>query len=433
MKRILGAVLVLVAVIFGSNYYYGRQVEKHLDSAALFVRAMGGNLEYSGVTITLGGDIRIEGVRASAPELGEDMSVERIVLRTGSVLGVHKLATEVRKNRLPQQLGLSFEGVRIFLIGAGAQEWNTLAPQGSESLSAAGCGDRTQFLESDYTAMGYNTWLMMDSHIDYRLLHEGEWLELEVQTVTEDMHDISMKMDFTLNAASREMAAIGMAMAGAQLNEVRVDYNDKGYAERVIEFCQQQTELGRKEFLVHHLEAWQEAWKSIGFVAGENTVAAYRQFLVQPEHFAISAKPTGSFSWEGMEDIAPELLLYQFQIALEVNGVAAGRLDLTPMDQAAKRAWRVEHGNENPSAEPAPESSTGERPVQRRGKPRAVAVEDLGAHLNDYVILELSSGRTVEGRIRRLNEDALQLEGFQSGGTMTIPVPYGQIVKAYLK
>lgn len=433
MQRVLMAVAVVAVVMFGGNYYYGRQVEKHLDSATFVMRGMGGNFEYSDVSISLGGEIRVDDVRLSIPEQGEKLIVDRVVVRTGSVLGVHKLAMDFRKSRMPEQLGLSIEGMRVPMGGESYQQLSAMGSHGP-SLAAAGCGDRAQFSDSDYSDMGYQGWVMMDTHLDYRLVNSGQWIDLEVKSITEDMHDVSVTLDFSLNAPSTDMAAVGLAMAGAQLNEVRMDYEDRGYAARVFEFCRQQAGLSRSDFLVHHLDAWQDAWRSTGFVAGENMVAAYRRFLEQPEHFSISARPMGEFSMMEMEDIAPELLLYQFQIAMEVNRVAAGRVDLAAMDQSAKQAWQVDAGHQEPSVEPKSEPSV-EPKSGRRGTtgPRAIAVEDLHAHLNAHVVLRLTTGKTVEGRIRQLDKTTLQLQSYQSGGYITMPVDYVNIAEAQLK
>lgn len=432
MKRVLVIIAVAAIIMFSGNYYYGRQVEKRLDSMAQVVRAMGGKFEYSDVTIGLGGDVRVDDVRVSAPQLSENLIIDRVVLRTGSVLGVHHLAMDVRKKRLPEQLGLSVEGARIPMGGAGYQQWSAAGAQGGEGLAVAGCGKRAHFSDVDYTKMGYRSFMVIDTHLDYRLSSDGRSLALAIRSATEDMHDVAVKVDLSLNAPSRDMTAIGLALAGAELNEVRVDYEDRGFVERALDFCQEAVDLERSEFLVEHLRAWQDAWHASGFVAGENTVAAYRHFLEQPEHFAVSARPGGSLSLTEMADTAPELLLYQFQTTLEVNHVAAGRLDLSVMDEAAVKAWRVERGDQTAAVEPKAKPTVEPRRSRGRVVPKAIAVEDLRTHLNAHVILQLTNGKTVEGSIRELEESTLHLQSYQSGGSITMPIDYDKIAEAHV-
>lgn len=439
MKRIIVAIAVLAVVIFSGKYYYGRQVEKNLDKVAIIVSGMGGNLDYAGVNITLGGEVHIEDVRLSAPGLDYDLRMERVALRTGSMFGVHTLATEVRKGRIPEQLGLSIEGLQMPVDGGGYGEWFEAGAEGSGGFSVAGCGDRIGFSDKDYTEMGYGGFVLMDTHLDYHLVNEGQWFDVVIRSVAENMHDMSVEMDFALNAPSRDTAAIGMAMAGAELTEVRVDYNDRGYITRVLDFCQKESGLNRSDYLALHLAAWQDAWKANGLIAGENMVAAYGQFLKQPNHFSVSAKPVGDLGLMAMQETAPELLLYQFQMAMEVNHVTAGRLDLTVMDPTAKKAWLAEHGLGKPSTEPklkvAPEreQTMAASARRRNAEERVVAVEDLRNHLNAYVVLQLTNERTVEGRMRQFDEDALQLQSYQSGGSITMPVIYSQIIDARIK
>lgn len=435
MKRFLvGGLLVVAVVVFGGNYYYGRQVEKHLDEAAGLMAVMGASLEYDGTSITLGGDIRVNGIRLHAQ--GERLEVDRLVVRTGSVLGVHHLAMDIRNERLPDQLGLSIEGMRLPLAGSRYRMLDSLMNEGGEgSFAAAGCGQRTEFSARDLINMGYSA-LVMDSHMDYRLIGGGELMELTFNTHSHNMNDIALKTEFSLGARSTAMQDIAMAMTRAQLQAVNLEYEDRGYANRVIDFCQEETGLSREAFLEQHLEAWQDVWKMVGLEAGPNLVTAYREFLQKPRHIGVSLTPRGRLGLEQMANTSLELLMYQLQIALEVNRQPAGRFDLAVMDQDARQAWQAKRREQRRAQSLATTESQPDAPTDAQLQAVSagpIAVTELRQHLNAEVQLRLTSGRQLQGRIRELGDHSLRLQIYQSGGHVTMPVSYSDIAEAHLR
>ncbi|WP_157960507.1 hypothetical protein [Marinimicrobium alkaliphilum] len=431
MKRVIvGCLLVVIVVIFGGNYYYGRQVDKHLDDAARLMAAMGGSLEYDGTRITPGGDIRINGLRLYAQ--GERLEIDRLVVRTGSMLGVHRLAMAVRKDRFPEQLGLSIEGMRLPLGGSGYNELDFMMGDSGGSFAAAGCGDRTDFSAQDLVAMGYST-LVMDNHMDYRLIGGGELMELSISTHSHAMNDVALKAEFFLGARSTGMQAIAMSMAQAQLHSVDLEYQDRGYAGRVIDFCQAETGLSREAFLEQHLEAWQGVWKMAGFEAGPNLTTAYRQFLQNPQHIGVRVTPQGRLGLAELAGTSAELLMYQLQISLDVNRRDVGRFDLAVIGHEAQQAERRERRR---AQSPALTNSESGAPASAQQPPEStgpIAVEELRRHLNAEVELRLRSGRQLQGRIRELGDHSLRLQIYQSGGHLTMPVTYADIAEAYLR
>jgi hypothetical protein len=440
MKRLLiGAVVVIVLVVFGGNFFYARQVEKQLDELASTLQMMGGDLVHDGVAISLGGDVQINDLLVFAPGFGEQLRIDRVVLRTGSIVGVHWLAADFRNSRLPVQLGLSIEGLRLPTGGENYRQLDLLNEQGGESVSTAGCGDRKYFSALDLIKMGYSE-LVVDTHLDYRILDDGDVIEISGHTRTQDMHNLSASADLQLGARSRDLSAMGTAMAGAQLQSLTIDYEDLGYTARVLEFCQNETGLSRSEFLALHLEAWQEAWQDKGFVAGPNMVMAYQQFLAQPGHLGVSINPSVPFSLMQMVSIPPELLIYQLQAGLWINQAAAGGLDLTVMDDKASAARQsrkrdqelllADNAEQEALVLPDPDPVVEEEAQADARLP--VRVRDLRSHRGSYVELNLANGRKLEGRVHQVEEESLRLQQFQSGGYLIVPVGFADIVEAYL-
>lgn len=442
MKKILIGILVVIAVVlFGGNYYYSLQVEKQLEQAAQMLEMMGGELLYDDVSISPGGEVRIDGLRLYAPELVEPIVADRLALRTGSILGVHNLAMEVRAGRMPEQLGLSFIGLRMAVGSENYRQMDMLSAQGGDSLTAAGCGERSHFDARDLIDMGY-TEFVMDSHIDLRIVGSGISFEIDAETLMHDMHKTALHISLALNAPSRDAAALAMAFTRAELQDLSISYQDRGYAERALAFCQEETGLSRQEFIAQHLEAWQDYWKSEGFVAGPTLVSAYEKFLQQPDSFKINMTPSTPLSADELASGSPELLIYQLRMNLDVNGSDAGRIDLTVMDEAAEAEWREQRRQRRiaqglpPEPEPEQEptaSAQAEGQAANQSARRSISTSELRRHRNAEVELVLTNGKTLSGRIRDIEQNALRLQVYQSGGYVIMPVAFAEIDSAFLK
>lgn len=421
MKRLLFVIAAIGLLLLGSNYYYLHQTKKGLATVAQSARAMGGNLEYKDVNITLGGDVEIHKLRITVPTMEDSLTIERLALKTGGILGVHKLVMDARKQRLPAQLGLSIEGFQLLIGSEFYNHINPLTQELSESLLLAGCGDQNKVDDDTLVKMGYGDFVDVQVHLEYRLMNEGQWLEFETRTHLKDMSTFSSKVDFSLNAKSRDISALNQVAASARLHKFEIDYEDSGYIRKLFEYCQEASGLAREEFLKQQTEGWQKALVGQGFAAGENLVAAYRQFAEQPDQFGITAKPTDDFGFDKLSTITPALLPYQFLTDMRVNGLGLGRLDLTLLESEK-------------SVEPKRAAvATDPKRAERGRKKQAVAIKDLRDHIDAEVVLRLNNGRTLEGRIRETNQTGLQLHSYQPGGSMMVPVTFNQIEEAFLK
>lgn len=423
MKKVLAGVAVIGLAMAGANFYYTHQIEKQLDKVASMMRSMGGYLEYSDVGITAGGDVEIDRLRLMVPGQAESISLDRAALRTDGILGIHKLAADIRKKRLPEKLALDLEGITLPVGGDAYRQMNTLASEINENLLTAGCGERDLFSDDDIAAMGFDELVKVDSTSEYRLMNQGQWLELESKTVVHGMNEVVINADFSLDATSRDLLALGAAAGNIRLNEMVVDFKDTGYVRRILDFCAKEAGLSNKEYIAHHLTAWKEALAELGFVTSDKLLGGYSRFLENPDQFRLSMKPTDDFDLSKFAEIEPEMLPYQFRTTLAVNGTEIGELDLSSTEKQTQ-------------VTPSAASSlvpTDTKP--RRGdKPaKQVAVEDLRNHLNAEVLLILNNGRRIEGRITELSATQLQVHSYQPTGHMIIPVNFSQISEAYVK
>lgn len=432
MKRVIvGLILLVAVVVFGGNYYYTQKIAEKLDQASMMVAGMGGDLEYRDIDITLKGEVRIEGLFMRMPGMGGALNMDQILVHTGNPLGVHALAMDIRERRLPKTLGVSFEGVRL-PMSANSQLGNG---GGFDTLAAAGCGDRSGFGVNDLMDMGYSG-LVVDTRVDYRFIGGGQLLNVEMESDFEGMNRIRMAAELSLGANSLNSAAVGMAMTNAELLNLSLEYIDRGYAERVLAFCQEETGMNRPAYIAHHLSAWQTQLNQLGFEPGSNLTDAYRTFLNEPDQLSLTVKPSGALSAGELTQLTPDMLLAHLQTELSVNHESVGRLDLSVLDSGALLDRPVVGADESREETPAvhqPSVFESKEEPEPQPAQRRVAIDNLGRYLERDVAVQLNDGKTLEGHIQSVHELSLQFKHFRNGGYVIMPIQYRDIEAVYLR
>lgn len=435
MKRILVGLLIVAGMYFGANMYFGYKIEKELKSMASNVQMVGGHLTYTDVKINYKGNIQVDNLSFFAPGMDENLRIDQLLIQSGSFLGVHKLANDMQESRIPEQVNWLFKGVQVPVGGEMFKQMVSFS-ENDDAFNLAACGDKKSLKFDDYLKMGYPNTVSMDIFVDFTVFNEGQWFVLDVRAQTEEMSDSRVKLDVTLNATSRDAMVIGASAMNAELNEIVMEYEDKGFVSRLLNFCRDESGLPRNDYIESHIAEWGDAWREQGYIAGENIVDAYSTFVNNPQSFSLTATPNNVMNIQKMMMTSPDLILYELKTQLVVNGQPKGALDITAMDKAQQEEWVAQQEAEESNLSEA-DSETPQKETRRwrKGKPKSVpiSVEELSNHTMEMVELRLSSGRRVEGRILKADDKKLIVHSYQPGGSMEVPVKYSQITDAALK
>lgn len=333
MKTLLISLMLMAALVLGGRWFYEYQLEQRLDGQAQALQRLGGELTYEAVTLDPNGDIRIDELQLRLPEYAESVSIDRVRLHTGSLIGFHRVALELYNKRLPEALGLSIEGLR--LSPASAYYRRLIGPiTGTQSrFTTAGCGPRSSLSARDLKQMGY-TELVLDSDWHYQLTEGG--MDLRVEVETRQMHTLSTHLSFELQMPDRNLTRASVALLGSRLRDLHLTYQDQGLTEQIMNFCQTETGLNASEFQSRHLQAWQLAWNHQGLVAGDEMVDAYRQFLQQPDRWRIDIDPANPLSLGLLVGAVPERWLRQLELSVSVNDAPSVPVELMVIEGDAK-------------------------------------------------------------------------------------------------
>lgn len=427
MKRFFIFIVLLgAALVFGGKFYYQQQITKNMDEFAQTLQAMG-EFSYNNVNVTASGEAQINKIRFKPHGYSDEVLIERLALRTGNLMGLYHLDKELQQQMVPENLGISILGLRILTGGQlyRASESTT----GSGSFEAAGCGDRHRFSGHDLMDMGIDE-LVMDMDLDYQLINQGQTIKLSAHTFTRNIARVNFTADLQLGASSRATRAIAAAFTKAEWNSIDIHYQDLGYVTEVIKFCAAETQLKRADYLTHHLAAWKNHWHRLGLVAGPNLVSAYEAFLQYPDEVDIKLQPSGRMAIKNVFDTPASILIYQVQGKLQVNRKPAGNLDFVAQTDEEQQVFSL---REAEAATPAkvPGATAAVKPTAT-AVPSPVTPDNLDQHLGKMVRITLSNGKDYRGRIRTVEGGRLQLQRYESGGHMLMPVVVQDITQVHV-
>jgi len=412
MKRTLFWVLVIVAGSYGSAYWLIRSnVQSQLDETARLLFGAG-TLTYGHIWVSPLGDVSVGDLSFESNIPAADFSIERLSLETDNWLELAQLGQALIDNETPEQLTLSFEGIRVDVSGV----QRMLDPGGTlrRSFLAAGCGEqRTYFNFSDLDNMGFHE-IRSDMVLQYQLSPARDNLRINADFTTESMYRLGMLLDIALADAS------GIAMVtGATLNRMQLRVEDLGYVTGVMAFCADETELTVEEYHSRHVDAWVQLSRQLGVVLGDEVVNAYADFIDQPDTFRLESFARLNAT-KVMTIREPQLLLDRLALQIVVNGGEPRPLQLN-----------LEQLNTEVNSRPTPSDTRGAvvegSPVPRPPRIVEVPVARLPNWLGTEMIVTLVDGREFRGEVLSMNEGQVRFSQSVVGGTMIIPLQLNSI------
>lgn len=423
IRRLMGFLVVALAVVAAGYFYYLHQWQQQVDSFAHQIRMLGGELDYSAIAINHHGEASLKDVYLKVPLQPIVVRVDRVVVHTDGLLGLYYLERDSRRERLPDTLGFSLEGLHLGLSNLiGQAHVSPLQP-----WLTAGC-DGQGFSEDDYRAMGYREWVL-DLHANYQLESVGAGWSLKAETLLQDAYSLGLEIQLALDAASPQLEHIIAALPQARFTQASMDYSDKGLLARMETYCLQQKELKREDYFSAQLQYWQSAWNTLGATPAEDFKQAYHQFLQQPQQWRWSMIFTPPFGLAELMQDTPSRWLEQATLTATVN-----RKKPLPVDLQIKTRPVVsaEQSSESSAAKDKPAQTDTATAVSQPAAPHFIAVDALGDYVKQQVTVDLRDGQQLSGRIEVVEHGWLQLQRHRRAGYFVQPVRVEDIAQVQL-
>lgn len=430
MKKLLFLILFAAIAVIAVHLYFSYKFEQQLEDMAGQV-SMFGTLEWERSVLHPSGEARIEGLRFQPHMLGDGIRLDRLALTAPHYIALIRSTAELDDGRLPESLGISISGLRIRLDGDLAA-MTEVAWQSGLPFETAGCAGRTSFSSRDLVSMGYRE-LRTSLSVNYRLIDGGDSMKLGISTATSDMAGLEAEADIHLGSASRDIALLQRAWAMARLENVEIHYDNRGFREAMMSFCAAELDQNIGEYRTHHLSSWLEAWARIGVQPGDELIAAYGEFLDQPDSVHLTTRPEPPLPLSSFNRLGRDELMQRLSPVVSVNGNRAHELQFEAVPSATLSS--PDSGSSRPSqAGQTQTDAAAEDESETRSSPwQPVSFEQALQHAGSPVRITTADGQLIRGRLTASGGDLLHVRVQGVGGFFVRPYTRDQIAEIRMR
>ncbi|MFU8831470.1 MAG: hypothetical protein ACNA7J_04860 [Wenzhouxiangella sp.] len=427
MKKIILATLgLLIVAVLLAHWHTARQVENRLERIATQISPIG-RLSWDSVRVGYTGAVNVSRVRFDPHDSRDILAIEQLSFDSGSLLSLLSINRELEGGRLPVALGLNVRGLKLPVN----RELSAMLAGASPGLpfASAGCRGHEDFTLYDLTHLDY--WeLVIDLSLDYRLVSQGEHLELNYRMRTRQLDEVSARIRLDLGSGSRELEAVFAGLLSSRLLLASQDYTDLGFYSRLLAYCAEQNGLETADYIALHVAAWTDSWQAIGLDPGPLVQAGYKHFLANPQSVTISARPEHGIALSSLGNAPGLELLARVSAEFSIN-------DGIPVDLTFNKIDRIV-----PSRPAIAETETGgTEPGAATSAPRVPEDIVLGvipnwqdiepgtaaSHIGDRAIVHTSGGDRYSGRIVGMVNGELHLSMQTRQGQFIRPVALNRI------
>lgn len=422
-KFLIGIPAALLIFVVGSKLYYSYQFDKNLGLLTSKLSLVGVDATYQNANVTFGGDIQVEDLFLQHPSSYLSVSVDKIVINTGSIFSVDSVLNDLKHGFLPAELGLEVSGARlpISLLSDSDADPLNLPLVGTPS-----CGNGSAIAQNQWPEVGYRSLDFKTAQANYQIIGGGQQINLQLVNDITDMYRTSVAVQVSLGASSRSIKAIAAAADNASLLGFNLDYQDLGLNANIDAYCQANTELELAQRRKGQLSDWQDAWRLQGLVSGTAMAELYQEFLQNPGSVSVVADAIGSVKVSDINPEAPLTILSRFNATASVNQHTPVVLDLTKMSAHQAVRWRQQYMASKLPIEP--------KDIEvnlHREKKIYLEISELSQHLNQPLTIETQTGKLIHGLVLSLNKEDVQIQVNHGGGYIVRPIEYPDIASIY--
>ncbi len=442
--------LIAFAAVKGYAWYQVKSfVDQFAAQAAPFV-----TFDYESIDTSYKGVAGISNVRIYPNGSEYPINVSAIRIVSDDWVYLMKLGTPLDKGDLPNKLAFEMVGVDVDLhapyIGLFSQQ---AAAAGN---TFAGC-ERSQAVGIELLKqLGYST-LHTDIKLSYLFDPESEYITLKMDASGEDSFSmmVSGDVDLGVSALNREQ----MKGLKPKLGGVDFRYIDKSFNDKYIAHCAALYDEKASEFVARHVTLTAERYRRFGFEFNDELVEGYRSFISAQGDMSLSLNAANPVGMQELAMVGPEDYLKLMDVKLVVNGkkitpVNVGwkmpQMDMG-LNQSASQDSGVALADVPALATPSlpevmkqvskravielVEAEVIEAPVAPQPKVQvkkylSTSVPELSKYVGSMIRVDTNNGHRIEGEIKRMLRNGVQIEQSMGNGTALLPIVYSNILDA---
>lgn len=418
MKKALVLIILTVAVVVGGvkgfiYYKVTTQLDDAIQAVSPFV-----SISYEDVSSSLDGEVTVGGVKVKAYGDGLALAIDEVGVKFQNLQTLLFIGDDLKKQRVPEQMGLSLRHVRMdlqnlqpYLEMAKAQSGQPL-----RDYSLLGCGELEQAdplkvlqalgyseLDSSMT-MGYR-WDRASKRLTIN--SDFSWHELTRSAMTIQLDQIA-----TLSAAAM--------FSEPELKLISVSVEDEGYNARLVEHCAASQNINNDEFITIHMAALRTALGEQGITLGENLFDAYNYYLQSKGELMFQMRPGSLQQLSNLDMYKPRDIPGLLDLEIHMGDTVIRDIEFDWDERKFKQTMAALV--EQPQAEAV--KSVSKPTVQEPSGPRYAEIRPsmLETQMHQTLRITTVDKRKFEGVLIKTDADRAFISVPMGGGSATLPI-----------
>ncbi len=320
-KFIVGLVAAGIASFFGAKWKMESDVENAVDMMVMMSSPYA-DVQYSGVSSTLTGELTVDGIRINIHGVDEEISIGRFGIDTPSFLSLMKLndmesAWGSDEDIFPKYFGVIIENFRMPTGGDIARQsyrerLEELGIEADEIEPGAACTGRYGFSPSAFRDLGYNEF---DMSLSMRFRDLGDRYSVEV--VAENEGVVSINGELILAGDMVAELSKGPRYR-PRLDQLRIEYIDHSHNERVVRYCQS-LGLTDEEIFAAQMDTFKFMGAEMGIEFDEYVLEPLEEFLNGGQALVFTADPNDPVALSQITLYKPSDVPALLQLSAEVR------------------------------------------------------------------------------------------------------------------
>jgi len=434
MKKILALlVIVPLAALGGIKGYTWYTVKQSVDEIVVALQPFAA-VTYGGVGTSLTGRISVKDIAIASPAIGANLRIEELGISTSNLLTLLTIETDLRSNRIPDDMGLQIEHLRIPMEALARFERNQDdAGRFMDTGFALGCGDVERLGMAELAEMGYSDFdISLDLSVERTGVHDMMKMIVDL-----DWHGGG---SYTATSRVPDARTMGKLLASLEPPSLSFHLDSAQYNSKQVAFCSRRAGVEPKAYVEQHVNLLRQRLEDAGILLSDNLYGAYRKYLTLGETITISFNPTDMSSLQRINYYAPKDIpaiiglefrsgdeIIDYKIDWDKNKIRAA-LTGAPIEHAAlKKQMTVGESN---SEHPTTQERRAEKPKKPALRPRGYVDVDkttLGEYLNYLARIKTVTGRRFDGKLLQIEGSSIQLRVRFGGGAATLPIQLSDI------
>lgn len=424
MKKIFwGLVFLAIAVVAAFKGYLWFQVHKQLSAIKEQVAPIA-TVKYGWIYSTFDGEVGVRDIKITPFLLKGTITIDELSLKVKDATELFKLKDKLAQRIPPDELRIKTTNMSFPLDGQFDELLASLNARTDTAASKASfnpfgvyaCGDTVAVEAPELRAMGYDRFTV-SSEIGYRFEPLASRLMLDAVVDSESMG----RSEFTVSVGVGENDLYGLVGAQGlpEINRAEWSFNDGGYYRRLSFFCGKKTETERKRYVEHASQEWDADLKDHGISLNPSLVEAYRRYILDGGQLNVEVTPDRDIDYTSLSLFSANDIISMLNLRIILNGTP---LDDLSLEVDSKQFVSSDSGDESQ----LPDESDG-LPAQTEAPALSKSYKDTEIELADTflkrrALIELDSGKTVEGSIILVNEHIIEIEQIVTGGKVSYPL-----------